>query len=495
MIVPNFSLSQTPTHLTISISLPYIRVSAAETLVDGAAFHFSCAPYLLKLTFPGPLVDDEENPAHATYDPNDDRGTLTVTLLKREPGDFEDLDLTTRLLQPRREAPTRAAAGPPLIEVVGEAAAPGAAPDPPPVDRLVYDESLPDESLPAASSPFLLSPSSRSCPPPAPSISVSASLAPRYGFNRSHHSAFSSLRAELREMCECASLDSLRPAEARALRLEAEREKYDEGRYCGDFFANDPRFAALGEGRDPLYEAALLSPPAACVPPPAPAGDVSEQLASLSVSAPPPAPAFTPAEAALLSSLPNLEHLLPSPPPRHLLLGLLDVLFAYCYDQRLTSSEGSVESPWTISILAPSLSWLEVYDAPSDSPASVLLGCVRRSLVYPYLRLLSFAAAVVVPDVLRLLSLGRRGALRAFLGVRAALDGSETHYLLNRFVVDDYCVFLQEVGEDAFGAFAGEVEREWGRFVEGGLGRVRGMLDLDLEEAEALVLADLEEEQ
>ena len=56
------------------------------------------------------------------YDPNDDNGTLTLTLSKVTDGDFPDLDLTTKLLQPR-ELPAklqeRNKAGPPLIEVVG----------------------------------------------------------------------------------------------------------------------------------------------------------------------------------------------------------------------------------------------------------------------------------------------------------------------------------------------------------------------------------------
>jgi hypothetical protein len=35
-------------------------------------------------------------------------------------------------------------------------------------------------------------------------------------------------------------------------------------------------------------------------------------------------------------------------------------MFAYCYDLRVTEGESTVESPWTISKLSPTLSALEV---------------------------------------------------------------------------------------------------------------------------------------
>lgn len=43
-----------------------------------------------------------------------------------------------------------------------------------------------------------------------------------------------------------------------------------------------------------------------------------------------------------------------------MLLGLADVLFAYAYDHRTTEGDASVESAWTVAVLSPLLSWLEV---------------------------------------------------------------------------------------------------------------------------------------
>lgn len=42
------------------------------------------------------------------------------------------------------------------------------------------------------------------------------------------------------------------------------------------------------------------------------------------------------------------------------LLGLADVLFAYAYDHRTTTGDATVESAWTVAVLSPLLSWLEV---------------------------------------------------------------------------------------------------------------------------------------
>lgn len=60
--------------------------------------------------------------------------------------------------------------------------------------------------------------------------------------------------------------------------------------------------------------------------------------------------------------LPNRDYLIPegSSDERRVLLGLADVLFAYAYDHRTTGGDATVESAWTVAVLSPLLSWLEV---------------------------------------------------------------------------------------------------------------------------------------
>jgi len=464
--IPRFSLSQTSAHLTVTINVPYIRVSSAETHVDLTAFSFSCKPYLLKLTLPGPVLDNEENAAVAVYNPNVDNGTLTITMKKMEDGDFPDLDLTTKLLQPRVTAPTKQKSAPPLIEVIDSSTAP-------PLPAMVYDETVPDEETPVASSLFNISAvasgmGSGTVAPPLPQVSLS--IHPTYGFAQKFSRCFDELRDELKEMCETDRIDSLGVAEKRELRGQVEKEKFDAERYCGDFFVNDERFVDHNpDGPDPLYEAAMSYIPS---------------LESLSLGP----ITFTPDEQSVLASLPHKEHLLSGADTRSALLSLLDILFAFFYDNRLTEGESSVESAWTMSILSPTLSWFDAW-GKEDKAVDALMAGVKRSLIYPYLRLFKFATDTVVGDVIQVLKQGRRAVIRALLKVKGVFDKSETHYLINKFYIDDYIVWLQKIDEGMFAKFAAGVRSDWDRLDSE---QRKAMVKLDLEEAEELVLEQLE---
>ena len=93
---PVFTLTQDDATVLVRIRVPYVRVGAMETHVDGRDFSFYCKPYLLRLRLPRACVDDEARPAKAVYDPNAHNGTVTVHLPKEEPGvHFEGLDMLT----------------------------------------------------------------------------------------------------------------------------------------------------------------------------------------------------------------------------------------------------------------------------------------------------------------------------------------------------------------------------------------------------------------
>ena len=87
-----------------------------EFVVDGCEFSFFCNPYLLKLQFPYPCVDDER--AKAVYDMDkvfdtsafthvQDNGTIFVHVPKEEKGRvFPDLDMLSTLLMKPEPMPT-----------------------------------------------------------------------------------------------------------------------------------------------------------------------------------------------------------------------------------------------------------------------------------------------------------------------------------------------------------------------------------------------------
>ena len=108
MITPRFSVSQSDALVIVEISVPHIRVSAAEFHINDETFSFYCKPYLLKLSFPGALEDSEERPATAVYDPDKNHGTIVCSVPKQSPGEhFEDMDMMSKLLQPHLPVPTR----------------------------------------------------------------------------------------------------------------------------------------------------------------------------------------------------------------------------------------------------------------------------------------------------------------------------------------------------------------------------------------------------
>lgn len=69
---------------------------------------------------------------------------------------------------------------------------------------------------------------------------------------------------------------------------------------------------------------------------------------------------FNETEVDLLKELPNKEYLLNNKETDKLLLSLVDILFASCYNHRTTLAESTVESSWTINKLSSTLCWFDV---------------------------------------------------------------------------------------------------------------------------------------
>lgn len=66
------------------------------------------------------------------------------------------------------------------------------------------------------------------------------------------------------------------------------------------------------------------------------------------------------AEKDILKELPNKEYLMDENMTRCALFGMVDILFASCYNHRTTLGEHTVESGWTINKLSSTLCWLQV---------------------------------------------------------------------------------------------------------------------------------------
>ena len=205
MLTPQFTVTQSEDSVYIRIHIPHVRISGAEIVAENRNFTFYCKPYLLKLSLPAEVCDDEN--CHATYDPNDRNGTIVATLPKRHPGThFPDLDLTTLLLQSRQEHDERNYTFP-SIEVISEVSSVGDITEQND-GNCVMEAALPDCGLQLHSS--------------------------SYGFNQKYSKVLSNLRDELIDVIRLRDPDSTPMRERRKLRLQTEKIEFDSNRYLGD---------------------------------------------------------------------------------------------------------------------------------------------------------------------------------------------------------------------------------------------------------------------
>lgn len=139
-------------------------------------------------------------------------------------------------------------------------------------------------------------------------------------------------------------------------------------------------------------------------------------------------------------------------------LTLITLLFSFAYDSRTTQSDPTPESAWTICSLTPAFSALDPPPYPVLSPnvsesspdgiefptselTSTLVPSVRRTLAFPLHR--NFALATqCLRDVSNAFRRGKRGVLRALLGIKDILDSHEVYYIYSKIWVDDLCSWV-----------------------------------------------------
>ena len=69
---------------------------------------------------------------------------------------------------------------------------------------------------------------------------------------------------------------------------------------------------------------------------------------------------YTEDEVDALKNLPKKKFLLDCEQKFYAYSGLVDILFAYCYNERVNCGESNVECGWTIAKMSSTLSWLDV---------------------------------------------------------------------------------------------------------------------------------------
>lgn len=231
-----------------------------------------------------------------------------------------------------------------------------------------------------------------------------------YGFAFQHTQVFSKLLEECQEVLDVKCPDELSYRERREKRLELESQAFSPDHYLCDLFEPDDVLQYYLKNESPW-------------------GDKDRKNV-----------AFSDQETEKLISLSNKSVEVAKEDKSAVLLGLVDILFAYCYDHRTTDGEHSTESGWTCTKLCASVVCCERYTNLKECVTT----CIRRSLCYPLYRNYELALKVCA-DVKDILSLGSQSVVKALLDLMPLLTESEGRYIFNQLYTEQYTAWVQSV--------------------------------------------------
>lgn len=419
MLTPKFKVLQDDKHLSVHIFAPYARISDAEINIDGESFTFYSSPYYLRLTFSGRLVDSELEKHTAKFDAA--VGAFIIVCEKETPGQhFANLDMLTTLLAPHGATGVNK----PMIEVVGDEKD-GELLDEEDEDfDWMYEQTLPEENIVTGGH--------------------------KYGFANNTTGVFTALQNELKGVVDVSDPDNKSASQRREERITHELRVFDEDHYLADYFEVDtaqqcvefiPEFYSITSDEVELSDQ-----------------DKEDMM-----------------------KLPRKEHLLDKGAQSIVYLGLVDILYSWCYNHRVTLGENCVESAWNVAKLSSTLSWFDSFTHLKD----VAVSSVRRSVTFPLIRnwLLS---QEVLKDTAQILSLGRKKVLQCLLEIQRFFISSEPRYLLNQLYITDYCVWIQRIKDNKLISLADSLKK---------LKISKDDICLDLEDLEAAAHLVLEEEE
>lgn len=350
MLMPSFSLSQTPDSLIINVRAPYCNVGELETDVSDDCFTFACFPYYLQFTLPGSVREYCEIGCSYCFITEE----FEFMLEKRFPGEeFKDLDIYPKLL-------------------IG--------------------------AKPAVNRSMLLEEGMESC---------------CYGFAMKGNKPFSSVAQEFSDIFDIDP--TLTPLKGRRVsKLIMEQSKFKGSHYLADLHDEEKTVLNIIEQTSPWKE--LKHDDIDC--------SVEEENFFKNHPKTISENALTPLE------------------QTYCLNGLIDILFAYCYDQRTTYFEGTCESSWTISKLAATLCCFYAFQNARD----VIISAFRRSLIYPLYR--NFALCeTVFEDLKDILRLKRKFVIKCLLHIYDTFLNSQ-RYILNTLYINDYIHYVNFSKED-----------------------------------------------
>lgn len=412
MITPAFKLTQNNEFLFINIKTPFVKLNDIDIFIDETDFRFYCKPYFLRLNLPASILENDEE---INYD--FEENLFKLKYMKKKPGEnFEGLDLLTKLLTPNC-APQRLATN--LIEEVNDqinddenSSFPGnenysnAENEEENDDEIQWyiDQKINNED----DSDIKLT--STHC---------------QYGFAQTKSNVFSKLNNEYELIIDLPDPDN-NTENRTQLREDDENSRFDDDHYLADYFDDSEMIESAILKYKPFYYN-------------------TEDLDSMD---------YTEKEIETLKNLPKKKYLLDSEQKFHAYAGLIDILFAYCYNDRINCGEANVEAGWTIAKVSSTLSWLDTF----KSLDQVLVSSFRRSLCIPLYRNWKISQQVL-SDLLFILKQGHRLILKCLLDVRKTFIDGDSRYILNDLYINDYCVWIQYASNKKLNALVEFLEK------------------------------------
>lgn len=231
-----------------------------------------------------------------------------------------------------------------------------------------------------------------------------------YGFANKISNEFQDIGSEFPQIFELRVPENVPIDERNKLRIEHEDHKFSTDHYLADFYD------------DELISPYIMSEPNWDSP------DFNKDID------------FTDEEVCLLKELPNKHYILSKSEQTQVLLGLVDILYGYCYDKRTTLNESTVESSWTINKLSSTLSWFCIFKDTKQA----LVACYRRALIYPIFRNFELCNKVK-EDLISLFRKGKKFIIKCVIDIYQMFNNStDARYILNQLYIKDYLVFLQK---------------------------------------------------
>ncbi|XP_014209987.1 protein SHQ1 homolog [Copidosoma floridanum] len=400
MLTPRFELAQTDDYIMFVIHAPYANIKDTMVEVDGSDFRFYSTPYYLRLNLPGEIVENDAS--SGKYDC--DKGDFTFKFSKAQKGEFfKNLDMITTLLAPSKIKDKLL----PNIEVIANPCA---------VLNAETSENAAEFNDTINAGMENLSKELKNewyteQTPEADNIQI-VLQSPSYGFGNKISGALADFEeAWIKEIIDLPLPDKTLPKDRQKLREINEVLSFDEDHYMFDLMTPE--------------EYAVSAMSYVCE---------WEKLVEDDVC-------FSNEEKDLLKELPNKDYLLDSTEVNMILYGMVDILFASCYNCRITEGENNTESGWILTKLSSTLSWFQSFTDIRD----VILCSVRRSLCFPLVRNWNFSMKVF-EDVQKVIKLGKKYVLKRFCDIYSILNNSnEPRYIFNQLYIKDYLIWLQQV--------------------------------------------------